>query len=106
MDFFDKARQIPRAEAIKKVTRDREVSDRVRFVIKFDPRLPEIRTILKGAWSVMTEDKEMKKIFKAPPMVCYQKVKSLGEMLVRAKLPAKGTSGQPRRGQGDGFKPC
>lgn len=88
------------------MARDREVSDRVRFVVKYDPRLPDIRSILKGAWSVMTEDREMKEIFKGPPMVCYQKVKSLGEMLVRAKLPARGATGRPKRGQGDGFKPC
>ena len=52
-------------------------------MVKYDPRLPDIRSILKGAWSVMTEDREMKEIFKGPPMVCYQKVNSLGEMLVR-----------------------
>ena len=106
LDSFDKVRKIPRAEAIKKVTRDREFSDRARFVIKFDPRLPDIRSILKGAWSVMTEDKEMKRIVKAPNMVFYQKMKSLGEMLVRVKLPVNGASCRPRRGQGDGFKPC
>ena len=50
-----------------KVSRDREVNQRVRFIIKYDPRLPDIRSTLTRSWRVMTEDREMKKVFPAPP---------------------------------------
>ena len=36
---------------------------RVRFVIKFDPRLPNIRTTLKRAWTALVEDRDMKKVY-------------------------------------------
>ena len=39
------------------------------------------------AWTALVEDDEMKKVLPAPPMVCYQRVQNLGEMLVQAKLP-------------------
>ena len=56
MDSSERARQVPRAEAIKKVSRDREVNQRVRFIIKYDPRLPDILATLTRSWRVMTED--------------------------------------------------
>ena len=45
-----------------KVFWDREVKDRVRFVVRFDPRLPNFKQILKGSWSVLTEDLEMREV--------------------------------------------
>ena len=87
-DSIDRVRKISRPQALIKVCRDREVKDRVRFVVRFDPRLPNFKQILKGSWSVLTEDPVMKEVFPSPPMVCYQRVQSIGEMLVRARLPA------------------
>ena len=78
LDSFERVRQVPRAEAIKRMHRDRETNQRVRFIVKYDPRLPDIRSTLLRSWKVMTEDKEMKRVFPNPPMVCYQKVKSHG----------------------------
>ena len=39
-----------------------EDNQRVRF-IKYDPRLPDIRSTLIRSWRVFTEDREMKKVF-------------------------------------------
>ena len=41
-----------------------EDNQRVRF-IKYDPRLPDIRSTLIRSWRVLTEDREMKKVFPA-----------------------------------------
>ena len=105
LDSFGRVRKVSWAEAIMRVHRDRETYQKVRFIFKYDPRLPDIRSTILRSWKVITEDKEMKRVFPNPTMVCYQKVKSLGEMLVRAKLPTRGNSGRGRRGQGESFHP-
>ena len=93
--------------ALERVVRTKKEENRTRFVVKFDPRLPNIREILHGAWRVLTENQDMKDIFPAPPMVCYQRVKNVREMIVRAKLPAPVTRSSSRvRTNKDGFKPC
>ena len=47
------------------------------------------------------------KHFPAPPIVCYQRVKNLQEMLVRARLPAASTRTSSRiQANKAGFKPC
>ena len=104
IEVVDRARNIPRSKAIEKVERDTDVQERMRFVIKFDPRLPN-RTTLKRAWTALVEDREMKKVFPAPPMVCYKRVQNLGEMLVRAKLPTGRVARRCTRDQ-EGFTPC
>ena len=104
-EAFSRVRLISRSQALQRVFRDRDVKDRVRFVVRFDPRLPDLNNVLKRSWSVMSEDPAMSKVFPSPPMVCYQRVQSIGEMLVRAKLPAnqrRSRSRAPDRG----FKPC
>ena len=104
---FNKIRTISREQTLQKVYREREVKDRVSFVIKYDPRLPDLRGILKRAWGVLVEDPFMKEIFPSPPMVCYQRVQNIGELLIRAKLPCNQARRSTRQEDtGCGFKPC
>ena len=104
LDSIDKVRKISRTQALIKVCQEREVKDRVRFVVRFDPRLTNFKQILRGSWS---EDLAMTEIFPSPPMVCYQRVQSIGEMLVRARLPANRPASRTRSaGPDSGFKPC
>ena len=106
-DSFNRARLIPRERAIERVKKDREVAGRVRFIVKFDPRLPNFRDILKRTWGVMVEDPTMKSCFPKPPMVCYQRVDNIREMLVKAKLPANHDRSSRRLQENlNGFKPC
>ena len=60
--------QIPQSKAIEKVEQETDVQKRVQFVIK----LPKIRMTLKRAWTALVEDRDMKKVFTAPLMVCYK----------------------------------
>ena len=51
---IEKARQIPRQEALKKVVRDKNNPDRMVFVIHYDPRLPSVPaspTATTAPWS-------------------------------------------------------
>ena len=52
-EAFERARQIPREKTLEKVVQENERQNRV---IKFDPRLPDIRSILKRAWTALVED--------------------------------------------------
>ena len=106
-DSINRARQIPRAQALEKVQKDREVAGRVRFVVKFDPSLPNIRDVLKRSWGVLTKDPIMKTCFPKPPMVCYKRVQNIRELLVKAKLPAnQGRCSRRNQERPNGFKPC
>ena len=51
---IEKARSLDRSEALKKVEKRKE-NERVRFITTFDPRLPDIRRILKENHKVMIE---------------------------------------------------
>ena len=62
---------------------------------------------LKGSWSVLTKDPVRKEVFPSPPMVCYQRMQSIREILVRARLPANRPVSRTRSARPDsGFKPC
>ena len=47
----------------------------------------------------------MKEIFPEKPMVCYQRVQNLGEILTKARLPPK-RADRLRRTKASGFYPC
>ena len=105
-DAINKVKNKNRIEALEKVNREREKAERVRFVIKYDPRLPDIPSILQQQYSVLVEDQKMKEVFPEKPMICYQRVQNLGEILTKAKLPPKSVCARPRRVKQNGFHPC
>ena len=92
---IQKARNIPRKEALKRVCRKKS-SDRPVFVISYDPRLPSIPSIVKKHWRSMTQDPRMKEIFPKPPLVAYKRPPNIKEKLIRAKVP-KYSEGRPKR---------
>ena len=106
VDAFKRVKEIPRTKALERVHRDREVGDRVRFIVKYDPRLPDIPEILHSSWRFLVEDKRMQEVFPKPPIVCYQRVESLRDMLVKARLPAKISRVGRSMNMDIGFKPC
>ena len=80
---------LDRNEALEKVVREEEqTSRRVRFVVEFDPRLPQISEILQRNWRVMVElDSRLETSFPNPPMVCFRRPPNLKDILCRARLP-------------------
>ena len=83
---IDRARNIPRLEALKKVVKCK-TSERPVFVIHYDPRLPSVNNIIKKHYRVMTQDPKMKEVFPEPPIIAYKRQKNLREALIRAKVP-------------------
>ena len=63
---IEKAKLIPRMEALKKVEKEKQKRRPV-FVVTFDPRLPSISRIVQKHWRTMTKDPYLKQVFDEPP---------------------------------------
>ena len=98
-----KVRDLKREDILKKVDREDKNKSRVRAVIRFDRRLPNICSILRKNWQTMIGyDSRMLKIFPEPPMVCFTRGKNLREEVCKAKLPPA-RMGRPIE---NGFRRC
>ena len=98
-----RAETLERSEALKKVVRDRVDAKRTKFIIPYDPRLPDLAKILKKNWQVMiSEDQRLRSAFESPPMLCFQRPKNLKDILCRARLPPERAIRPPR----PGFRRC
>ena len=67
---INKAKQIPRTEALKKVERATS-SKRPVFVVSYDPRLPSITKIVTRHWRTMHQDPYLAYVFPLPPIVAH-----------------------------------
>ena len=68
---IDKIKLLNREDALRKVCRERRPKERVRFIIRHDPRLPDLSGILTRQLEILVEDKKMKQVFKEKPIVCF-----------------------------------
>ena len=100
---LDRARMIPRAEALKKVVRN-NTSRRPVFPITYDPRLPSISGIIKKHWRTMTQDPYLAEVYPIPPLIAYKPPPNIKDKLIRAKIPPKVPS-KPKRDL-PGMKKC
>ena len=83
---IEKAKSIPRSEALKKVENKKEKKRPV-FVITHDPRLPSITNIVHKHWRTMSKDPYLKQVFSEPPLIAYKRPKNIKELIIRAKVP-------------------
>ena len=66
---IDRAKQIPRKEALKRVNIDKNENRRPVFAVMYDPRLPALPSIVKKHWRTMVEsDPHLKEVFPLPPL--------------------------------------
>ena len=84
---IEKAKKIPRMEALRKVPQKENKIRRPILVITFDPRLPQIPAILRKHWRTMTSDPYLKEVFPLPPMVAYKRPENIQEKLISSKIP-------------------
>ena len=103
---IEKALQIPRDQAIKRVIRTKD-NDRVVFSVMYHPALPSVpRIIAKGYRTMVESDPRLKEVFKKPPMVAYRRPPSLRDKLIRAKVPPPpDPNARPKR-EIKGMKKC
>lgn len=83
---FQRARLISREEAIKRVTYNR-TTNKITFVIPFDPRLPKISQITRKHFELMKKDSLCAEIFKDGVQVAYKRPQNIRDILCRATLP-------------------
>ena len=89
---IDRARQVERREALKKVERVRDQGEggrQHRLIVEFDRRTsPALGQILKNNFEgASARDSRFSRLFGKPPRPCFRKGKNLKQILVRAKLP-------------------
>ena len=84
---ISRAKAIPRAEALKHVSRT-QTNTRPVFVVPFDPRLPSIPAITGRHWrSMVSQDQYLKQVFPAPPLIAYSRQRNIRDNVIRAKVP-------------------
>ena len=72
---IERARQIPREKALKKVNTSRQSKGPV-FALLYDPRLPPIGNIQAKHWRTMkAKDHYLAEVFKKPPIIAYKRQK-------------------------------
>ena len=104
---INRAKQIPRSEALKRVEKS-NTSSRPVFVVTHNPALPSVPKIMQKHWRVMTTNPHMKSIFPQPPLIAYKRPSNLSDRLIRAKLPPPPPT-RPKRVKAGMFKcnaPC
>ena len=89
---IERARNIPRMEAIKKVVKNIKKPTRPVLAITYDPRLPCIPQILKRHWRTMVKsDSHLAETFPLPPLTAYRRPANIRNKLIRSKIPLEQT---------------
>ena len=91
---------VPRAEAIKRVVREKD-KDRVVLAIQFDPRLASIPKIVhKHHRTMVASDPHLAEVYKKPPITAFKRPPNLRNKLIRSKVPPPPTSARGRTAAG------
>ena len=89
---IDRARQIPREQALQEHKRDNKC-DRIPFVITYNPAQPDIQKILHNKQPLLHSSDRFKEIFKETPVVVYRRSPNLRDLFKKSKpttLPPAG----------------
>ena len=101
---INRARTIPRAQALKRVDKPGQPRRPVN-VVTFDPRLPSIQGIHQKYWKGMTNKSPyLAEVFPEPPLVAFRRQKNIRDFLIRSKVP-KETNRKSQRDK-RGMKKC
>ena len=101
---IDRARQIPRHIALRRVLKKTETTRPV-FALTYDPRLPDIQSIQAKHWrSMVSQDPYLSEVFTQPPLTAYKRQRNIRDHLIRAKVPSDPKLHPQRRQRG--MKKC
>ena len=88
---LEKARNVPRNKALKKV-RHANQTQRSVLAVPYDPRLPAIGSTIAKHWrSMASMDSYLKEVFQEPPLTAYRRQKNIRSHIIRAKVARKQT---------------
>ena len=107
---IDRARAVPREEALKKVARkeDEEGARQHHLIVEYDRRSsPALAAVLENNYQQMVnKDQRLGRIFPKPPKPTYRRGKNIKELLCRAKVPPRRRGLPTRPGGQDGLTRC
>ena len=85
---INRAKTISRSEALRYAATPR-VNTRPVYVATYDPRLPNVQSIVQKHWRSMTSvDPYLAQVFPEPPLMAFKRQRNLKDFLVRAKVQA------------------
>ena len=99
---IERARNIPRAEALKKVVK--KSNNKTVFVVMYDPRFPSLTKIVNKHYRTMVQDPHLKEVFSEGFIIAYRRPKNIRQRLIRSKVPPPPLI-RPKR-QLKGMKKC
>ena len=101
---FRRARAIPRAKALLRVTKPHHTKRPV-YAVAWDPRLPNLKTLQSKQWrSTTLSYPYLIEVFPEPPLIAYMRQKNISDFIIRAKVPPP-KQNRPRRNR-NGMKKC
>jgi len=83
---FEKLKCLDRDVALQRVERRKNKTDKVTFVIKFDPRLPSVSQIVNKHFKIMKTDPHLNRVFASGVQVAYSRHKNLKDLLCKSTL--------------------
>ena len=101
---FEKVRALTREFTLKKVVK--EDSDKLTFVITYDPRLPSISGVLHKHARTLMMDADMREKFPSGFQVAFKRHRSIKEFLCRARLYDVGVRRNETRSATRGWRTC
>ena len=81
--MVEKVRQISRSKALE--TSLKNESNRIPFVVTFNPALPSIRRIIFYNLNILRPPQRCKAAFPSPPLISFRRCNNLRDILVKAK---------------------
>ena len=82
VNLLVKVRHIPHSKALE--TSMKNQSNRIPFVVTFNPALPNIRRIIFNNLNILRSSQRCKAAFPSPPLISYRRCSNLRDILVRA----------------------
>ena len=102
---FARVKAMPRQATLEKVQRDNK--QKTAFITTYDPRLPNMGSLIQTHYKTLTLDPNMKEVFKDGMVVGYKRHRNIKEFLFRAKLYDPGLyNGRPQRCAAKGWRRC
>ena len=72
---IDKVRQIPRSRALQ--TSTKKESNRIPFVVTFNPALPNIRQVISSNLNILPSSQRCQAVSHSPPLISYRRCNNL-----------------------------
>ena len=74
---IQRAKAITRSKALERTNKPKREVRRPVLSVEYHPALPDLSSIMKKHWRVMTQDPYLKEVFPLPPLIAYRRPENL-----------------------------